>query len=300
MMAESRSESSIISPTDIATDTSSPEPGWRARLDLIIARRGERSVATRRRHRGPVYVQRPLYPERDGTAHIMLLHPPGGVVQGDEIAFDIELEPSSRALVTTPSAAKLYRSPVRASRQRARLRVGAAAQMEWLPQETIVFDGARAENSLDLDLACDARAIAWDIWTLGRPAANEAFNSGHYDGRLCVRVDDELRWHERTLVPGAGESAFQKARWGLNGARAMGTFIAYRPEGFDETVTADIRRQCAEHDIASGVSAVDGLLIVRATAREARLLQAHCHRLWQSLRPLVLNKSAVVPRIWAT
>ncbi len=245
-------------------------------------------------------MQRPLYPERDGTAHIMLLHPPGGVVQGDEIAFDIELEPSSRALVTTPSAAKLYRSPVRASRQCARLRIGAAAQMEWLPQETIVFDGARAENSLDLDLACDARAITWDIWTLGRPAANEAFNSGHYDGRLCVRVDDELKWHERTLVPGAGESSFQKARWGLNGARAMGTFIAYRPEGFDETVTADIRRQCAEHDIASGVSAVDGLLIVRATAREARLLQAHCHRLWQSLRPLVLNKSAVVPRIWAT
>ncbi|AWN14720.1 Urease accessory protein UreD [Salinisphaera sp. LB1] len=300
MIFEPCPESSIVLCPDIAADRSRSADGWKARLDLAIARRGERSVATRRRHRGPVYVQRLLYPERDGTAHVMLLHPPGGVVQGDEIDFDIQLESRAQALITTPSAAKLYRAPARASRQGVCLSVGAGARLEWLPQETIVFDGTQALTSLDLDLASDARAIAWDIWTLGRPAAHEAFDSGHYDGRWCVRVGNRLRWHERTVVPGASQSPFQNAPWGLNGARAVGTLVAYQPEGFDATTTNELRRRLAEYRIGSGVSVVDGLLLVRVTGREARLLHTPLRRLWESLRPSILDKPAVAPRIWAT
>lgn len=290
----------IASSVDIQLEGLSTEPGWRAWLDLTIARRGERSVAVRRRHAGPVYVQRPLYPERDGTAHVMLLHPPGGVVQGDEIVFSIAVEPGAQALVTTPSAAKLYRSPARASRQNVHLRVGRGAGLEWLPQETIAFDGARAQMSLDLNLAADARVIAWDVWMLGRPASGEAFQRGHYDSRLNVWLDGRLLWHERTGVPGAGASPMLDAPWGMGGARTMGTLVAYRPEGFDETMVTDVRSQLAAYDIAAGVSLVDDLLVVRVTSHEAHEIQMPLRRLWESLRPLVYDKSAVAPRIWAT
>lgn len=299
-MANSCPELVIASAVDIQPEGPPATPGWRARLDLTIARRGERSVAVRRRHVGPVYVQRPLYPERDGTAHVMLLHPPGGVVQGDEIVFSIEVEPDARTLVTTPSAAKLYRSPACASRQDVRLRVGRGAGIEWLPQETIVFDGARAHTALDLNLAADARAIAWDIWMLGRPASGETFQGGHYDGRLNVWLDGQLLWHERTAVPGAGESPMLDAPWGMGGARAMGTLVAYRPEGFDEATVTDVRGQLAAYQIAAGVSAVDGLLVVRVTAHEAHEIQSPLRDLWAWLRPWVYDKSAVAPRIWAT
>ncbi|KEZ79314.1 urease accessory protein UreD [Salinisphaera hydrothermalis] len=290
----------IVSTVDIQPDSPSLEFGWRARLDLTIARRGERSVAVRRRHVGPVYIQRPLYPELDGTAHVMLLHPPGGVVQGDEIVFSVAVEPGAQALITTPSAAKLYRSPDRASRQSVQLCVGRGSSLEWLPQEAIVFDGARAQTSLDLDLAADARAIAWDVWMLGRPASGESFQHGRYDGRLNVRLDGRLLWHERTGVPGAGDSPMLDATWGMGGARAMGTLVAYRPEGFDEATVTDVRSVLAVYDLAVGVSAVDGLLVVRVTAREAHEIQPPLRNLWVWLRPLVYDKSAVAPRIWAT
>lgn len=259
-----------------------------------------RSAVTRRRHIGPVYIQRPLYPEPDGTAHIMLLHPPGGVVQGDDIVFDIQVGADARALITTPSAAKLYRAPERLSRQCVSLRVAANAQAEWLPQETIVFDGARAQASLALDLALDARAIAWDVWMLGRPASEQPFTHGRYDGHLAVRIEGRLCWHERTPVPGTRDSRFQAAPWGLGGARAMGTLIAYKAQGFDEAEITGVRQELAAHDIVTGVTRVDDLLIVRAMAAEPRFIQAALHAVWCGLRPVVFDKPAVAPRIWAT
>ncbi|WP_423823094.1 urease accessory protein UreD [Salinisphaera sp. SPP-AMP-43] len=269
-------------------------------MKLDVERRGSRSAVTRRQHVGPVYIQRPLYPEPDGTAHIMLLHPPGGVVQGDEIVFDIAVGREARALVTTPSAAKLYRSPDRASSQRVSLTVGAGAEAEWLPQETIVFDGAQGRTALDVDLAADARLIAWEVWMLGRPAAGEAFDHGVYDGRLRVCIDGRLCWHERTYVPGRQDSRFQDAPWGLAGARAVGTLIAYHPQGFDEDQVAGVRQQLADSGIVHGVTRVENLMIVRTMGAEPRFLLAPMRLVWQWLRPRIFDKPAIAPRIWAT
>lgn len=230
----------------------------------------------------------------------MLLHPPGGVVQGDEIVFDIDVGQGAGALITTPSAAKLYRSPDRASSQRVALTVGAGSQAEWLPQETIVFDGAQGRTALDLDLAADARVVAWEVWMLGRPAAGETFERGCYEARLRVQVDGRLYWHERTEVPGLSDSRFQTAAWGLAGARAVGTLIAYQPEGFDEDQLAGVRQQLADSGIVHGVTRVENLLIVRTMGAEPRFLQAPMRQVWQWLRPQVFDKPAVAPRIWAT
>src|SRR5689334_4846911 len=84
--------------------------GWRAALALRLAPRGPRTVVETLSHRGPLRVQRAFHPQDDGTCHIYVLHPPGGLVGGDSLEVDIEVAAGGRALVTTPAAGKLYRS----------------------------------------------------------------------------------------------------------------------------------------------------------------------------------------------
>ncbi len=91
-------------------------------------------------------VQRPFYPE-GGTCHVYLLHPPGGVVGGDQLELQVQSEPGSHALITTPAATKFYRAgphPHSLLQQNLQVR---DATLEWLPQETIVFDGAEGKDA---------------------------------------------------------------------------------------------------------------------------------------------------------
>src|SRR6186997_1917605 len=83
---------------------------WTAELELSLARQGDRTVIERRRQRGPLLVQRPFHPEADGTCHVYVLHPPGGIVGGDELTLTVNARPEASALLTTPAATKLYRT----------------------------------------------------------------------------------------------------------------------------------------------------------------------------------------------
>src|SRR5438128_5047024 len=116
---------------------------WKASLSLAFARQGERSVLVGRVHDGPLVVQKPLYPEGMDVCHAIVVHPPGGIAGGDELALRVECAASSHAVLTTPGAAKWYRSAGAWARQSLDFRVGGT--LEWLPRETIVFDGALAE-----------------------------------------------------------------------------------------------------------------------------------------------------------
>src|SRR5512137_547009 len=119
--------------------------GWRAELVLGFRWQDGRTVLATRRHIGPLTVQRPFYPEGD-VCHVYVLHPPGGVVAGDCLTIAINAEADSAALVTTPAAGKFYRSDGKLARQQVSLTVAANAALEWLPQETIIYEGARVAS----------------------------------------------------------------------------------------------------------------------------------------------------------
>src|SRR5262245_31815427 len=91
--------------------------GWPAELELWFEASQGKTRLKRRRHAGPLMVQRPFFPESDGTCHVYLLHPPGGVAGGDRLDMRFHLAPGSRAVLTTPGATKFYRCPDSRSQQ---------------------------------------------------------------------------------------------------------------------------------------------------------------------------------------
>lgn len=270
--------------------------GWHARLELGLARRRGRTVLAHRAHRGPAMVQRPFYPEGE-TCHLYLLHPPGGLVAGDVLETHVALEPGARALLTTPAAAKVYRSEGPVSRVDNRLRVGADACLEWMPQETIVYDGARAHVRTRVELDASARFVGWEVVCLGRPAADERFAGGWFRGGFELWLGEHPLVVDRLRVDPAGPMT--DAAWGLGRAPVTATMVAW-PVAAE--VLPALRAAVAG---ASGAGRIG--LTLRDSALVARYLGPHAddargllEQTWTELRPRLLGAAPCPPRIWAT
>src|SRR5262245_19740882 len=158
--------------------------GWKAELSLGFEHADGRTVLANKRHDGPLVVQRALYPEGPQVCHAIVVHPPAGVAGGDELALEVRTANTAFAQLTTPGAGKWYRSAGPWAAQR--LSFDVEGVLEWLPQETIVFDGARADLSTEVRLGRDARYIGWEILCLGRTGSGERFARGTI--RLSTRV----------------------------------------------------------------------------------------------------------------
>ena len=254
-----------------------------------------------RAHLGPLVVQRAFYPEGPKVPHVYVLHPPGGLVGGDALRLEVSAEPGAEALVTTPAATKVYRSagPACSSRQRFELSAGAA--LEWLPQEIILHDGARVVLATRADLERGARFVGVETICFGLPARGETFATGR------CRQGFEL-WREgRPVVVeracfDAGEPV-HGASWGLAGARVHGLMVV-SPAPPREGATLG-RARAAAAAVAGdrgGLTVVgDGdALLARYLGPGAEQARKMFLAVWTVLRPAVLGREAVPPRIWAT
>ena len=276
---------------------------WSAHLQLQFARRGEVTQAVHRQHRGPLRVQRMLYPEGPACCHALLLHPPGGIAGGDALHIAVSLQPGAHALLTTPGAAKWYRGAGREARQAIRLDVADAACLEWLPQEAILFDGARAVQLCEITLAARAAMFGWDIVQLGRLAAGEAWRSGEWRQRLSVHRDGRPVWLERAAL--AADDPLRASPLGLAGHPVFATAWAAGPwlAGDVEAALLAARAAVATHPLMCGISwlpAPAELLLTRVVGDSGHAVRALLETLWHTLRPWTAARPAQRPRIWST
>ncbi len=240
-------------------------------------------------------VQRPFYPEGE-TSHVYLLHPPGGVVGGDALEVLLTTEDGANVLVTTPAANKIYRSRGVLASQCHHLTVVRGATLEWLPQETIVFDGACVDMTTRVDLELGARFIGWDILCLGRPASGEAFRAGHCQQRFEIWQDDRPLMLERSRLEGG--SAILEAAWGLAGKPVVATLVA-APAAREDLET--VRRAVPEAaDELFSATLLDEVLVCRYLGAQAEPARLAFTRAWAVLRPGLLGRPACPPRIWRT
>lgn len=270
--------------------------GWQARIRLEFDRRGEHTRLLRMPHSGPLRVQRPFYPEGPGRAHAYLLHPPGALVGGDELQIDVLLAEGADALITTPSAGKVYRSPVQASAQRVSARLAPAARLEWLPHEAILYDGARCRLANCFVLEEGASLLVWDMIALGRAASEEDFLSGDLHNRLEIWRGAQPLLLENFRLQGG--SPLLQAPCGLAGHRYLATAAATLSLS-GEALDA-LREQLAPVAPRGrwGLTQLEQLLVLRylgPCGREARALLEAFRR---AVHPLLWDRPACHPRIW--
>jgi urease accessory protein len=270
--------------------------GWRASLELELERRGARTVLAARRHDGPLVVQKPLYPEGGDVCHAIVVHPPAGIAGGDALALSLRAGPRASVLLTTPGAAKWYRSSGLDASQRTHLKAEPGATLEWLPQENIVFDGARAHVEWRADLAADARMVAWDLYCLGRTGSGERFERGECRIETRIVRDGRLAWIERARLVPAGGAMGSAA--GLCGMPVFGTMAIAAPAIDDAWLAAARAIVCANGE--TGVTRLPGLLLARYRGASGEAARRYFTAIWTSLREPVLGRAAVAPRIWST
>ena len=270
--------------------------GWQARLELEFAQRGQGTILARRRHEGPLRIQRPLYPEGEGVCHAIVLHPPGGIAGGDQLAMEVDVGCGAHALLTTPGATKWYRSDAWPARQTLALRVGGNAVAEWLPQESIVFDGAHAEMVNRIDLAQGAVFLGWDVLCLGRSARGETFGRGML--RMHTEVSREGRpiWLERAVI--AGGSDVLNASAGLAGHSTTGTMLVASDALNGEWL--DACRGVLEKRTEFGLTLLPGLLVARYLGDSAEQAREGFTGIWHTLRQALTEQAPMAPRIWKT
>lgn len=275
--------------------------GWQARLQLGFERRDaagqNTTVLARREHFGPLRVQKALYPEGAQTCHAIVLHPPSGIAGGDQLDIEVNMGSHSHALLTTPGAGKWYRSAGAEAAQTLRLHVGKNATLEWLPQETIVFDGALARMETEIHLDAEARYIGWEVLCLGRRAASETFSRGHLHLATRITRGDKPIWLERGHL--TGNDPLLASPIGLAGYSVCATLLA---TGTPDTALLSSCREIIPTEAGAryAITALPDLYVARYLGHASESARDWLAKIWQLLRPALIGREAQMPRIWST
>lgn len=283
---------------ELSAETDTPplaHPRWQASLQLgFVDDRGVTRL-TERRHAGPLRVQKPLYPEGGRVCHAILVHPPGGVVGGDELQITARAGTDTAVFLTTPGAAKWYKANGHVSKQTVDLEAGPGSVMEWLPQETIFFNAAEVELDTRVELAGDAVYLGAEILCFGRTASGETFDAGRICQRTSIRRDGRLIWFEQGTIAAQGTS--MQGALGLHGNTVCATLIAAgRPLSADSLAEL---RACGS-GLHAGASQLKAVLVARLLCNSSEVARRWMTDAWQVVRPVLCGRAAVVPRIWNT
>lgn len=274
--------------------------GWQAKLTLDYSVEDQRCVA-RHVHEGPLRVLKALYPEGDRVCHHVLVHPPAGLVGGDELQINLHLQAGAHALITTPGATRFYGSDGLTAQQHVQAHLAEDATLEWLPLEALAYNRCQAHNQAVFHLAHGSRLIAWDVTALGLPHANQPFVQGQFQQHLEIAGT----WLERGLID-AKDQRLLHSPLGLNGHTCVSTLVFAQGHAMADTlreqVVAMARELCESHPLRwqSGVSSPDErVVVVRVLSAQVENAMALLRSIWLQWRQQCWQLPAVMPRIWA-
>jgi urease accessory protein len=263
-----------------------PKPQRASGKVRVTFRRREGATCLYRLHQdGSAKVR---FPRTGGDApEAVLINMAGGMTGGDVFGTEVEMEAGARATLTTQACERIYRSTGTTVTVENRIGLEAGSRLDWLPQETILFDGGRLARRLDADLAGDAELLAVESTVFGRAAMGEIINSGAFRDRWRIRRDGRLIFADELFFEGdiAGRLMLPAI---MAGNTAMATVLLVAPEceRFLEPVRAIVGD-------AGGASAWNGKLLVRIAAVDGFSLR-------RVLVPLLAALSAdrSLPKVW--
>jgi len=274
--------------------------GWQATLAVDYQVENQRCVA-RHAHQGPLRILKSLYPEGDAVCHNILVHPPSGLVGGDELHISLKLQSHAHALITTPGATRFYGSDGLTASQHVQAQLANHARLEWLPMEALAYSGCQAHNQVVFQLAPASQLIAWDITALGLPHAHQPFVKGQFQQHLEI----EGVWLERGCIR-ADDQRLLHSPLGLNGHSGQGTLILAQGADMGDEDRAQVvqlaRDVCENHPLRlqAGVSSPNPrVVVVRVLSDQLEPAVDLLKKIWLQWRSQVWGMPAVAPRIWA-
>ncbi len=288
-----------------------PSNTWHGKLNLVYAHRQGKTVIIEQQNQAPLKVQRPFYPEGQKVCHSIILHTAGGVVGGDRLSCNFDLQPNSQALITTAAASKIYRSnrTYRSNgiqaRQNIQINVDEGACLEWLPQETIVFDAADYRQDLRVELATDASFLGWEINRFGRSARGEKFLQGNWRSHTEIYQKGIPLWIDRQWLPGSEEVFYSPH--GLAGQPVIGSLI-FVGKPVSTEIVEKVRtlwksnRQSPLTDRytnpQTGVTRLNNGFLCRYRGNSTTEVRNWFISVWSFLRTSFFSRGSCVPRVW--
>ena len=277
-------------------NTALATPGWQGSLELRFTPRHGKTQPIHALMQAPLKVQRPFYPE-GSVCHSVVLHTAGGMVGGDRLSQIIHLEPNAHALLTTASASKVYRSQGKQARQTIQLQVDAGACLEWLPQETIIFNGAIYRQDLRVELAPGGSWLGWEITRLGRSARGEMFLQGEWRSHTEVWQQGIPLWIDRQWLP-AGREILNSPH-GLAGQPVVASLV-WVGQGVSPEIIEKARRlwTASQGQGEAGVTGLISGLLCRYRGASTVEVRNWFTEVWQLLRLSLLGRPITKPRVW--
>lgn len=272
---------------------------WPARLALTAARDGD-ATRVHARHEGPLRLLKTLYPEGQAIAHAVLVHPPGGLVGGDRLDIQIDVQAGAHLLVTTPAATRFYRSNAGEAAQVVQATVGPGGRLEWLPQETLAYPACDARNEVRLTLEAGASLFASEVLGLGLPAAHQPFATG----RLLQHLEITGQWLDRGWLD-AADKALLHGPCGLGSKTVLGTLAYAQTVALgDVQALLDDSRVLLAGEPAAGITHLQGprggVLLARVLGDEVEPVTLALRRVRALWRERLWALPGGDARIWAT
>lgn len=264
--------------------------------EIGVALRGDE---TRLRHLYQSDPCRILFPRVPAGAPMesVIVTTSGGIVGGDRLRFALDAGPGSTAAMTTQAAEKVYRSTGAISEISVTATVGDNAFLEWMPQETILFDGARMRRENRVELAGSGRILTGEIVVFGRRARGEVFANGFLHDSWRIRRDGKLVWGDALHLDGTPGERIGR-RYTFAAAAAVGTMIY---AGQDAEAHLETAREClgaGPESVHCATTVVGTVLIARFLSEDAAALRARFADLWKNMRSAVAGHPARLPRVW--
>ena len=271
-------------------------PGVRGKADVVFARRQGRTALASLFQHDPLRVLFPTPPSGELTSAI-LVTTSGGLVGGDEIAVRIAAGEGTAVLASAQAAEKVYRSAGADCRIAMRLHAGPDAWLEWLPQETIVFDGARLRRLTVIEAAPGARVLAGEMLALGRAAMGERLRAGLLRDTWEVRKDGRLRWVDALHIEGDMASVLDHPA-GLGGAVACATAVYVGDDAAARLAAARALLEETGEGVRCAATVVNVVLVARFLAAEGAALRRAYGAFWAGFRREVAGLPTRLPRLW--
>ncbi len=257
------------------------------RIALSVTRFGAATRVSRIGEGGPLRVRLPRAP---GPAlEAVLVNTGGGIACGDTATVEVEAAEGSELVFTTTAAEKIYRSDGPDATTAVRLSLEAGARLDWLPQETILFDRARLRRRFDIDLSATARLTVFEAIVFGRGASGERVDEGLLEDRWRIRRDGKPIFADTLRLDGPVSALLDRPAV-AGGARALATFLYVAPDA--EARLEAAREMLADTPCPCGASAWGGLLAVRFLAESIGTLRGAAATFITRFR------GTPMPRVW--